>query len=151
MLQTIKEMLASIFYKVEGIVEVGSGAIVRVGHHIGFGMIDKMIGEHVHLAACLVVGSFFAHYTVVVVIHYKEHVEAVEVGDTQLACMAIEIVTAQGATAAHAGIGQLPHMPIADACRVDKEFVVASCIVHHATHHSLGCWRATDIAKTDEQ
>ena len=52
---------------------------------------------------------------------------------------------------AHAFIGQLPHVPTANAGGVYLELVGQPSLVHQALHHGMGSRRAADVAEADEK
>ena len=52
---------------------------------------------------------------------------------------------------AHPAVGQLAHMPVAYACRVDMEPFGQPTGIHQALHHRLGCRRPANVAQTHHE
>ena len=146
-----QQSVAGILDEVECIVEIGEVAIVRGGNDVCAAVLLQEVGEHTHFAASLTIGCLRCYDAVIVFVHDKEHIEAVEIGCAYLPCMTVESIAPQRTTLAHAPVGQLPHMPVADTGRVDYETVVETGSVHFRLHHTLGSRRATDIAEADKQ
>jgi len=49
------------------------------------------------------------------------------------------------AALAHTTVWQLPHVPRADASRINQELIVQAPLCHQMTHDPVCRWRATDI------
>ena len=65
--------------------------------------------------------------------------------------MMVYTVAAAGSVAAHTAVGQLAHMPVADATRVDLNLVVQTGFGYHRFHYGMGGGRTADVAETYEE
>lgn len=147
----VKQIAACVLYEVERIVEVGGAAVIGVGHHAYALMVLEIVGEHLHLCLCFLCRSLGRNDAIVVVVHDEQLVKTREVVNADLACMAVEGVSAACSALSHSAVRKLSYVPVAYSCRVDEELVLSSCVCHHLLHYSFSSRRATDIAETDEE
>ena len=113
-------------------------------------MFRQKVGDVHHLVLVGLGGCHGGDGTVVVVVHYYDGVETLEVILLKLAGVTVEVVAMLYATLPHAAVGQLTYMPIAYARRVDFKLVAESRFLHEALHDAFACWRAADVAEADE-
>jgi hypothetical protein len=80
-------------------------------------------------------------------IHHGYQVETPEIARRELAGTMVERVAMPLSTLPHTTVGQLAHVPGADASGVYIELIIQSSLCHEMPHDAVCCWRAADITQ----
>lgn len=145
-------MSASVFDKVECQLEIAVAAIVRVGYARCPGMLLEIAAHADYLCAPALRLGHRRDVSVVFLVHRDNMVEAIEVGrGVKLPCAVVEHVAASFSVPAHAGVGQVAHVPVAHSGRVYLEHPGKSAVVHQSLHHAVSGRRPADVAETNKE
>ena len=149
--QVVEESLAGILEQFYHRLEVLLAAVVGVGHGAEVGMAAQKLCYVYDFVARGLVGGEQGHVVQVFSVHAHEQVEAGEVVAAYLAGVMVEVVAVAQAMAPHSAVGQLAHMPVAYAGRVDMEELLHASQFCEVAHDAFSSRRAADIAEAHEK
>ena len=109
------------------------------------------VSHHPHFVPGLRIGSHSPCTIPVVSIHHQQQVELIKVFGSDLSRTAAEVVAVAGSMCPHAAVGQLAHVPVADAGRVHLDTVTLPLLFYQVRHDAFSGRRAADIAQADKE
>ena len=131
--------------------EIGIAAVVGVGHGGLMRMKGKIVGHATNLLQVAVAARLAPQGSHILVVHTNDKVEPAEIRWRELSRTARHVVTVARSVAAHAAVGQVAHMPVANTRRVDAEPVPHPALLGHCLKNGLGSRRAANVTQTDKQ
>lgn len=146
-----EETLAGVFEEFKGELEIAIRAVVGIRHGLLAWVMTQIVAHADDLLKIRRRIGLTGDVVIVLLIHHGDIVEARKVLRRELAGSMIEVITMPLTTLAHTTVWQLPHVPRANASRINQKLILQTPLCHQMAHNPVSRWRATDITQTDKQ
>ena len=144
--------MTGIFYEVEHLLKMVCSAVIRVGDNLCVGMVLQEFRQIMNLVPLFGSMGMAGGVRIVLLVHDENEVETLNISvSLEMAGSVKEVISSLCRMGTHAMVGKFAHVPVANACGVDMDFVGKSGFVYHVLHDAVGGRGAANVSETDEK